>query len=185
VTSSILVTALVVLAAGAGALVVTDLPPGEPPGPGAGDVTTTDAGDSTTNVNDSEEESADDSDESTPTVTSTTDDSPSSYDFTIENIEECGSTCRDVTAVLANTGDETRRNVRVTTKVYADGDLLWSGNETVGTLDPEAAHTSTKRVNVGFAGGMKIQDNDGYVTIVTVIRSDDGTVRFSERRKVA
>jgi hypothetical protein len=182
VTSSILAAVIVVLAAGAGMLVVADLPAGETPDSSTGDVTATATTDSPDDSSGTSPD--DDSDESTPT-TATTDDSDSGYDFTIENIEECGSTCRDVTAVLANTGDETRQNVRATTKVFADGDLLWTGNETVGTLDPEAAHTSTKRVNVGFAGGMKIQDNDGYVTIVTVIRSDDGTVRFSERRKVA
>lgn len=107
------------------------------------------------------------------------------YDFVIENVEECGNTCRDVTATLANTGGETHRNVRVTTKVYADGDLLWTGNETVGRLDASESHTSTKRVNVGFAGGMKIKSNDGYVTIVTVVESASGTTRFEDRRKVA
>lgn len=173
---------LVAFAVGAGALVVADPSPGKTTGPSEGVVPTTDA-DSTTD--DSTVGATDDPDESPPTETATTDNSPSGYDFTIEHIEECGSTCRNVTAVLANTGNETRRNVRATTEVYADGDLLWSGNETVGALDPGEAHTSTKRVNVGFAGGMKIQNDDGYVTIVTVVRTDDGTTRFSERRKVA
>ena len=178
-SSSLLAAVFVVFAAGAGVLVVADLSPGETSGPGAGDETTTGVTDS---PDDPSDDQTDDADESAST---TTDDSATGYDFTIENVEECGSTCRDVTAVLANAGDETRRNVRVTTEVYADGDLLWSGNETVGTLAPGEAHTSTKRVNVGLGGGMKIQSNDGYVTIVTVVRSDDGTTRFSERRKVA
>lgn len=107
------------------------------------------------------------------------------YGFTIETIEKCGSTCRDVTARLANSGSETRRAVRVTTKMYAGDDLLWSGNETVGTLDAGESHVSTKRVQVGFGGGMAIKSNDGYVTIVTIIDSASGTTRFSERRKVA
>ncbi len=107
------------------------------------------------------------------------------YAFTIETIEKCGSTCRDVTARLTNSGGETRREVRVTTKMYAGDDLLWSGNETVGTLDAGESHVSTRRVKVGFSGGLAIKSNDGYVTIVTVIDSASGTTRFSERRKVA
>ncbi len=107
------------------------------------------------------------------------------YKFTIENIEKCGNTCRDVTARLTNAGGEERRSVRVTTKMYAGDSLIWSGNETVGTLDAGESHVSTRRVKVGFSGGMAISANDGYVTIVTIIGSESGTTRFSERRKVA
>ena len=111
-------------------------------------------------------------------------DASSGYALDIRSIEKCGSTCRDVTAALTNEGASARRNVTATTEVYADGDLLWSGNESVGTLSAGESHASTKRVRVGYAGGMKIRANDGYVTIVTVVRSDDGTTEFSERRKV-
>jgi hypothetical protein len=108
----------------------------------------------------------------------------SGYDFVIENIEKCGTTCRDVTARLTNDDSSARQNVSVTTKIYADEDLLWSGNETVGALDSGKSHRSTDRVDVGFSGSMAIRANDGYVTIVTVVESDEGTTRFSERRKV-
>ncbi|WP_435180318.1 hypothetical protein [Halorussus sp. AFM4] len=107
------------------------------------------------------------------------------YAFAIESVESCGSTCQDVTARLDNTGRAVREDVRVATRVYADGDLLWSGNETVGRLGPDESHTSTRRVDVGFSGGLAISANGGYVTIVTVVRSEDGTARFAERRKVA
>lgn len=182
----ILAVALVALAVGAGALAVAGLSPGEELGSSAGDVTTTEGVES---AEPSTGNDPQDGDSTTTTLrdatASTTTASDSGYDFTIEQIEECGTTCRDVTAELANDADETRRNVRVTTEVYANEDLLWTGNETVGTLASGEAHTSTKRVDVGFAGGMKIRDNDGYVTIVTIVKSDRGTVRFSERRKVA
>ncbi|WP_158055320.1 FxLYD domain-containing protein [Halorussus halophilus] len=107
------------------------------------------------------------------------------YFLTIDNIEKCGSTCRDVTATLKNTGDQRRENVHVTTKVYADDDKIWTGEESVGTLEAGGTHTSTKRVKVGYIGGAKIKNNDGYVTIVTIVESDSGTTKFSERRKVA
>lgn len=115
---------------------------------------------------------------------STRTDADSGYALDIRSIDRCGSTCRDVTAALVNEGSSARRNVTATTEVYADGDLLWSGNESVGTLSAGESYASTKRVQVGLSGGMKIQANDGYVTIVTVVRSDDGTTELAERRNV-
>ncbi|MFC4551763.1 MULTISPECIES: hypothetical protein [Halorussus] len=112
-------------------------------------------------------------------------DAGSAFRLRITSVEKCGSTCRDVTATLKNRREADRHDVRVETKVYADDDLLWSGEETVGTLAGKDTHTTTKRVKVGFSGAMKIKSNGGYVTIVTVIRSDVGTTKFSKRRKVA
>ena len=183
------VAAVVVLAAavGAGALFVGGSSgSGDVPGPigSDGDATTT----TTTSVaDDSGDSSGDDSSggDGGSSSDETTTDSSAPYRFAIVNVEKCGDTCRDVTATLTNTGQETRQNVRVTTEVYADGDLLWTGNETVGTLEPDESHTSTKRVKLSYWDGIKIKNNDGYVTIVTVVRSDSGTVRFEERRKVA
>ncbi|UPV76152.1 hypothetical protein M0R89_08875 [Halorussus limi] len=166
---------------GAGVLFAGGTDLGGEPDTGAGDATATDATASTTTpVADTAGESGDTNGE-----TATTSMTSSEYAFTIENIEKCGSTCRDVTARLTNSGGETRENVRVTTAMLADGEVLWSGNESVGILEPGESHVSTERVDVGFAGGMQISANDGYVTIVTVVRSESGTTRFAERRKVA
>ena len=185
---------LVVLLAAATAsiLLVGGLGLGESPGAqsdgttsATSDTTATDATTDRTAPGGDANGSAAETTETPPTATPTTTATAPNYDFTIERVEECGTTCRDVTARLANAGAATRRNVRVTTKVYADGDLLWRGNETVGALAPGEAHTSTKRVKLGFSGAMKIRNNGGYVTIVTVVESDGGTTRFSDRRKVA
>jgi hypothetical protein len=108
----------------------------------------------------------------------------SDYAFAIERIEPCGNVCRNVTARLTNEAETAREDVRVTTRMVVDGDVIWSGNESVGTLAPGESHTSTRRVDVGFTGGLKISANDGYVTIVTVVRSEDGVARFENRRKV-
>ncbi|WP_128477335.1 hypothetical protein [Halorussus pelagicus] len=132
-----------------------------------------------TTAADSATESTDETDE-TPTTTMTN----SEYAFEIESIESCGNTCRDVTARLTNSGGETREDVTVTTAMLADGEVLWSGNETVGTLEPGESHVSTERIEVGFSGGLQISANDGYVAIVAVVESADGTSRFAERRKV-
>ena len=173
----------VLLVAGATALLVgATLPPDFPVSPADGNGTASEA---TTNEATTSETTTSGRVANGTATSGTTASDEGPYAFTIDSVAECGSTCRDVTATLENTGRETRRNVRVTTKVYADEDLLWTGNESVGTLPTGASHTTTKRVEMGLAGGMKIQSNDGYVTIVTVVRSDDGTTTFSERRKVA
>jgi hypothetical protein len=131
-------------------------------------------------ASDTVRETNEQNDETPPTTTT-----DSEYAFTIERVENCGNTCRDVTARLTNSGGEPRENVRVATTVLADGEMLWSGNETVGTLASGQSHVSTERVEVGFSGGLQLRANDGYVTIVTEVRSENGTTRFSERRKVA
>ncbi|NHN61168.1 MULTISPECIES: hypothetical protein [Halorussus] len=164
------------LAAG-GVLLAGDDGLGGTPDAPAGDSTTT----TTTGSGGSPTDTASGDSASDATATP----SDSGYAFTIQSIEDCGSTCRDVTARLDNSGGAVREEVEVTTKMYADDDLLWAGNETVGRLGPGESHTSTRRVDVGFSGGLAISANDGYVTIVTVVRSEGGTARFSERRKVA
>jgi hypothetical protein len=107
------------------------------------------------------------------------------WSFTIDRIEGCGDTCRDVTATLDNTGNTTRTGVTVTTKVYADDELLWEGSEDVGTLEPGEASTATRRVDVSYTGALAIEGNDGYVTVVTVVRWDGGTTSFENRKQVA
>ncbi|UPW02249.1 hypothetical protein M0R88_09190 [Halorussus gelatinilyticus] len=172
---------------GAGVLFAGGTDLGGESGIGAGDATATETATTARSATGTTAPAADDAGESGGgnDATATTSMTSSEYAFTIENIEKCGSTCRDVTARLTNSGGETRENVRVTTAMLADGEVLWSGNESVGTLTPGESHVSTERVDVGFAGGMQISANDGYVTIVTVVRSESGKTRFAERRKVA
>jgi hypothetical protein len=173
---AVLAVAAVVAVVSGGVLFVGDSVPGE----------STNFDSTTTTVEATDTEAQTESSDGRSNTEDTTETATrSGYDFVIETIEKCGNTCRDVTARLTNDGQSTRRNVSVTTKVYADGDLLWSGNETVGTLDSGGTHRSTKRVDVGFSGGMAISANDGYVTIVTIVESEEETTRFSERRKVA
>jgi hypothetical protein len=107
------------------------------------------------------------------------------WSFGIDSIEACGNTCRDVTATLENTGDTARENVTVITEVYAEGDLLWEGTNRIGRLEPGEANTATRRVDVGFDGGVAIQSNDGYVTVRTVVSYDGGRTVFEDRKQVA
>lgn len=113
------------------------------------------------------------------------------FAFDIERIEECGRTCRDVTASLHNNGDEPASNVTVFTRIYAgqdntaEGDLVWSGKESVGTLEAAGTHTATKRVDLSLQEALAIENSGGWVTIVTTVRSSERTVTFRDSRQVA
>lgn len=121
---------------------------------------------------------------STATVTTTP------FSFTIDNVEECGTTCRDVTATLNNNQEETATSVTVYTRVFAGqdnndpADLVWEGKEEVGTLGPGEAHTNIRRVELSLQEAQKIQRNDGWITIVTIVQTDERTVTFRDSEQV-
>lgn len=107
------------------------------------------------------------------------------FSIDIRNIQQCGETCRKVTVRVRNNGGNPRENVTVTTNIYAGEDVVWDGAESPGTLAADEAVTRTKRIDVGLVGGAKIERNDGMITVETVVRWDDGSATFRERRDVA
>lgn len=112
------------------------------------------------------------------------------FSFTIESIEECGQTCRDVTVSLHNNQDEAASDVTVLTRIYAgrdttaEEDRVWEGREEVGDLAGGGTHTTTTRVELSLQEALKIQNNDGYITIVTTVRTADQTVTFKDVEQV-
>lgn len=106
------------------------------------------------------------------------------YSLTVDSVDSCGSTCRDVTTTLTNHAADTRTNVTVVTRLYAADDLLWTGTRQVGTLASGATHTTSERVDLSYDDALAVQVNDGYVTIETTISADSGTSTFTERRRV-
>jgi hypothetical protein len=111
------------------------------------------------------------------------------FTVTIDDIEQCGTTCRDVTTTLRNEQPTTARNITLWTRLFAgrgtDGDLVWQGSERVRRLEPGASTTATKRVTLSVGEGLTIRSNDGWVTLQTTVETANGTVRFSEQRQVA
>ena len=111
------------------------------------------------------------------------------FAFSIDQIEECGTTCRDVTVTLYNQQSERAENVTVYTRIYAgnstaEDDRVWQGKADVGGVNAESSVTDTRRVSLSYADGYAVEQNDGWITIVTVVQSDDETVRFEEQRDV-
>ncbi|MGQ4555301.1 hypothetical protein [Halobellus sp. GM3] len=126
----------------------------------------------------------------TATSDSSVDETPTPpFAFTIENIEECGQTCRDVTSTLTNQQDATAEGVTVHTRIFAgrgtDGDVIWNGDADVGTLAAGESFTTTRRVDLSFSEALKVQNNDGWITVQTTVDSADRTVTFTDERQVA
>lgn len=116
---------------------------------------------------------------------------PAPFSFTIDTIEECGQTCRDVTATLHNNQDTTATGVTVFIRMFAGqdntdtDDLVWEGKEEIGTLEGGASHTTTERVELSLQEARKIDQEDGWITLLTTVKTDDTTVTFKESEQVA
>jgi hypothetical protein len=113
------------------------------------------------------------------------------FSFTIDNTEKCGQTCREVTATLDNNQNETATAVTVYIRILAGenntetDDIVWEGTEDVGAMDPAASHTTTKRIELSLQEARTVDQNDGWITILTTVESDTTTVTFQDSEQVA
>lgn len=110
------------------------------------------------------------------------------FGFTVDSIEKCGRTCRDVTSSLTNQQNSTAEDIIVYTRIYAgnstDGDVVWEGSEDVGTLAADESYTTTRRVELSYGDAYAIEQEDGWITVQTTVETADQTVTFSDRRNV-
>lgn len=112
------------------------------------------------------------------------------FRFRIETIERCGRTCRDVTATLVNGQDQGASDLVVETAIYAgndtnDGDRVWRDSERVGSLAADAEHTSTRRVDLGWGGGLAVKRAGGWITVETTVETAERSVTLERQREVA
>lgn len=112
------------------------------------------------------------------------------FSFRIDRVEKCGQTCRDVTATLYNDQETAASNVTVYTQMYAGNstssdDRVWSGTEQVGSMAASSEHTSTNRVELTLGEASQIQNEDGWITVVTTVETAETTITFKNRRQVA
>ena len=171
ILGSLLVAAL--LLAGLGVAVFTGV--GPTPGDESGDsVSTVPAG------TPSDDDSA---------ATGSTDVAP--FSLTIDEVDECGQTCRDVTATLHNHQNDTAERVIVSIAIFAgenttdEDDLVWEGSVEVGTLEAGGSHTTTERVDLSYWDSLAVSRNDGWITILTTVESDERTVTFRDTEHVS
>jgi len=111
--------------------------------------------------------------------------------LTIDHIEECGQTCRDVTTTLHNNQDETATGTTVYTRIFAgedntaEDDIVWEGKKEVGTVEAGGSRTGTERIDLSLQEAWKIDRQNGWITIVMTIETDDRTVTFQNSEQVA
>jgi len=109
--------------------------------------------------------------------------------ISIDNIEECGRTCRDVTSTLTNQQATTAEDVTVSTNLYAGtdtgGDTLWQRADTIGTLGDGESYTATIRIDLGYSDAYAVKQADGWILIQTTVETATRTVTFTEKRQVA
>ena len=113
------------------------------------------------------------------------------FAFGVDSVEECGRTCRDVTATLYNERDEPASDVTASIRIYAGedttdaDDTVWEETVDVGTLDASASATTTERIDLSLREALAVERRDGWVTIRTTVESAETTVTFRESRQVA
>jgi len=112
------------------------------------------------------------------------------FGFVIENVESCGTTCRNVTSTLVNQQDTTAEDVTVYTRIFvgrgvgSEDDVIWRGQEGVGTLGAGDEYTTTRKVELELSDAIAVQNNDGWITIQTTVETADQIVTFSDERQV-
>lgn len=110
------------------------------------------------------------------------------FDVDVDEMNECGRTCRDVTSALTNRQNATAENVTVDTRIYAghgaDGELVWRGSEAVGTLPAHESYTATTRIELSIGDALSVKQKGGWITVQTTVETVDQTVTFTEQRKV-
>ena len=111
------------------------------------------------------------------------------FTVTIDRIEECGQTCRDVTSTLTNQQETDATGVTVYSRIFvgnstASDDEIWRGSQQVGALAAEESFTATRRVELSYSEAFAVQQADGWITIQTTIQTDQRTLTYTERRDV-
>jgi len=175
-TYIVVMTAVVVVALGG----ITYLSTGQQPAVDVGDVDSD---------GESESNGAVDRESTEPAYDQRTATEPA-FAFSVADVERCGSTCREVTATVTNSGNETATDVRASTSLYAgenstDSEArIWEETETIGTLESGASSTTTERIELSFRDAATIQENDGWITIQTTVESAEHTTTFQRTRQV-
>jgi len=107
------------------------------------------------------------------------------WDAQINNISECGQTCRTVNYTVSNIGANATTNTSIQLRAIADGDEIYSNETAYGTINASSSLTIVEDVEVGRSGGFILQDTGGDVTIEINVGSTNTTASFSFERNVA
>ena len=102
-------------------------------------------------------------------------------DVVRNSVEECGFTCRDVsaTATISNTGEADAEDVQVELLLFVPaGDTnrtIWEGSESVGLLPAGDSHSTTRDIRISGTDSLSVYENDCTYHYQFVIETTDGT----------
>ncbi|GGL69307.1 hypothetical protein [Halocalculus aciditolerans] len=109
------------------------------------------------------------------------------FTFSVDEITQCGQTCRNVTVTLNNEQSTAAKNVTVYSRIYAGNNTnpdnrVWSGRQQVGQIAANSSYTDTQTVKLSYSEGYAVQQHDGWITILTTVKSEGETVTFKMQR---
>jgi hypothetical protein len=122
------------------------------------------------------------------TATGTTTATQAAFVYQIDEVTECGTTCRTVTATVTNQ-QSTDADVTSETQIYAGNTTaadarVFAETRELGSVAAGGSVTTSTDVELSTTEAFAVQDADGWITVVTVISDGDDTVRTVERRQV-
>lgn len=106
------------------------------------------------------------------------------FELDADLVERCGLNCRNVTANLTNTGNDTAENVTANVTITADDEEVWERNYTLGNVSANESVERSSEISVGPRDLYAIEQNDGFVFINVTVEWDGGNQTFTERRQV-
>jgi hypothetical protein len=94
----------------------------------------------------------------------------------LDNISECGLTCRKIEYTLQNRGQLSAKQMGVSIRVHTGGEQVYDATQSIGDLQSQTQKTGiTHQIDVGLSGGNAIQSNDGEITLTLEPESKNGS----------
>lgn len=123
------------------------------------------------------------------TVTATDEPEDLALNYRIVEITTINQTARNVTVRLTNDGNETATGVAAETVIYAgnttaDDQQIWTGSREVGSVAAGGSVQFSQTVALSLNEALQVEGADGWITVVTTIRTDEGSVTVTQRRNV-
>jgi|GEM_PF-2016429 len=124
----------------------------------------------------------------TRTATGTATATQPAFTYRIDQVSDCGRTCRTVTATVTNR-QSADADVTSETQIYAgnttaDDARVFNQTRELGTVAAGGSVTRSTDVELSTTEAFQVNDASGWVTVVTVIGDGDERVRTVERRQV-
>jgi hypothetical protein len=111
---------------------------------------------------------------------------PIYFELNPGNPTSCGATCRQTTATLTNTGDDTAHNVKINLNIYNNvGDSVYSTQESLGDIPGGKSRSNAVTINADCGSILSLYSkcrDHMPLTLKTDIIFDEGTQNFPDQQ---